>query len=523
MRPLHRLTLPVITAFALLVPALPVHAHPERESFFPPGYGEVPHYRTSGPRLLVCKPGGSLAAINELPAPFKRKNLELYRECLRTGFQHVQDAVSAVKEQGSRILILPGVYREDPYRAKPSGPCKDVLVNGIISYEDQVKCPHNQNLIAILGDSVSDEDRVCDLAVCELQIEGTGDDPLDVIIDNKWAKLNGLRADRVDGVYLRNFTVQRAEFNSVYVHETDGFVIDRMLTRWNHEYGFLAFTSDHGLFKDCESYGNGDSGIYPGSAADHHGTRVSIEVARCSSHHNLIGYSGTAGNSVWVHHNRFFMNATGIATDSFASGHPGMPQDSGRYEHNWIYRNNQNYFDYWRDGTCDKPIERRGYERGVVCPTFIIPVGTGIVIGGGNANMVADNWIYDNWRWGTFLVGVPAYLRGDMEPTHQFDNSHNNRFIGNRMGWAPGGKPLPNGMDFWWDQQGEGNCWLGNLAARGQSITSDPIMLPVCESTPPPGFPVHPKQALVAPCAAADPSRPDEAVGCDWFTSPPRP
>ncbi|MEU7702940.1 hypothetical protein, partial [Streptomyces sp. NPDC039028] len=26
--------------------------------------------------------------------------------------------------------------------------------------------------------------------------------------------------------------------------------------------------SDHGLYKNCESYGNGDSGIYPGSASD---------------------------------------------------------------------------------------------------------------------------------------------------------------------------------------------------------------------------------------------------------------
>jgi hypothetical protein len=517
-----RRSLPTLVLGLALLAPLPAGAHPERESFFPSGKGEVPTYRRSGPRLLVCKPGESLDLIRQLPAPFRNRNMALYRECLRSGFEHLQDAVNAVREQGSRIFMLPGVYREEPFTAEPTGACESVPVNGIVSYGDQVRCPHNQNLVAILGDG-PDDDRACDLAVCDLQIEGTGDDPLDVILDNNFQKLNGLRADRADGIYFRNFTVQRAEFNSLYIMETDGFAIDRMLARWNDEYGFLTFTVDHGIYKDCEAYGNGDSGLYPGSTADHHGAEVSIEITRCSSHHNLIGYSGTAANSVWVHHNRFFENATGIATDSFAAGHPGMPQDSARFQDNWIYGNNNNYFDNWRNGNCDKPIRRRGYERGVVCPHFQVPVGTGIVIGGGNANLVSGNWIYDNWRWGTFLVGVPAFLRDDMEPTHQFDTSHNNRFIGNRMGWAPSGKVLPNGIDFWWDEQGEGNCWLANLAAQGQTITSDPMLLPVCESTPLPGLPVHPKQLLVAPCAAADPQRPDEAIGCDWFETPPEP
>ena len=30
------------------------------------------------------------------------------------------------------------------------------------------------------------------------------------------------------------------------------------------------------------------------------------------------------------------------------------------------------------------------------------------------------------------------------------------------MGIAPGGEILHNGMDFWWDDEGEGNCWEGN-------------------------------------------------------------
>src|SRR5690606_35249720 len=128
------------------------------------------------------------------------------------------------------------------------------------------------------------------------------------------------RADRTPGIYLRNFTAQRSTFNAVYILETDGFVIDRTVGRWNDEYGFLTFATDHGLYTDCEAYGNGDSGVYPGAASNinkdrgHEVERYAIEIRRCYSHHNLLGYSGTAGDSVWAHDNVFTQNTAGVAT-----------------------------------------------------------------------------------------------------------------------------------------------------------------------------------------------------------------
>ncbi len=60
-------------------------------------------------------------------------------------------------------------------------------------------------------------------------------------------------------------------------------------------------------------------------------------------HHNLLGYSGTDGNSVWVHDNNFYDNSMGFSTDVFtAPGHPGFPQDSDLLEHNNFYSNNFN-------------------------------------------------------------------------------------------------------------------------------------------------------------------------------------
>lgn len=322
----------------------------------------------------------------------------------------------------------------------------------ILSYEQQVQCRHNQNLVAILGKT-------------NLQIEGTGASRLDVVVDAKYQKLNAIRADKSNGVYFRNFTAQRTTFNSLYVLAGDGFVIDDVLTRWNDEYGFLTFASDHGLYKNCESYGNGDSGIYPGSASNindgrgYEVPRYSIEITGCRSHHNMVGYSGTAGDSVWVHDNEFDQNMGGASMDSAFPGHPGLPQNHAKFERNLIHDNNQDYYGHVADGTCAKPPIERGYERGVVCPQISMPPGTGIITAGGNWNLYENNWVYGHRRAGFFLSAVPAFIRGEEAWSKQTDTSHHNRYAGNVMGKDRSGAARPNGMDVWWDGQGRANCW----------------------------------------------------------------
>lgn len=104
-------------------------------------------------------------------------------------------------------------------------------------------------------------------------------------------------------------------------------------------------------------------------------TRYSIEIFDNHMHHNALGYSGTAGNSVYAHHNDIHHNLLGMATDSVVPGHPGMPQDHARWSNNKIYSNNENYYArYVHTGACDKPIAERGYVNGVVCPVIPMPV-----------------------------------------------------------------------------------------------------------------------------------------------------
>lgn len=514
-----------LACFVVLLLVLPVvaTAHKERPVRFPSG-GSVPRYKTSGPSIVVCKKD-SRRRIAKLPPKLRARNRALLRRC-RT--RSIQKAVDLVKRRGTRILVLPGRYEEQRSLKRPSERCADFYraardndkTNDIMSYREQKACPHAQNLIAILGDG-RDEDRACDRRLCKLQIEGTGRGPKDVVIDGRFKKLNVIRADRADGTYFRNFTVQQGHFNGLYVIEQDGFVIDRLLGRWNDEYGFLTFAVDHGLYKRCEAHGNGDGGLYPGGLPSFHGARYSVEIRRCRSHHNLLGFSGTGGDSVYVHHSRFWDNSVGIVMDSFAQDHPGVPQNSSVFKYNKVWGNNSNFYKYHDNGTCDKPSAKRGYRRGVVCPTFGVPVGTGILTAGGNHNLFVGNRVWNNWRRGMMLIWVPAAARGDKEPEKQYDTSHFNRYIGNIMSTAPGGKVKRNGVDFWWDEEGAGNCWEDNRSRAGE-VTSDPQPLPDCEEVPMFSQGDTGKQAQHASCATWSPEN-NHPPGCDWMNTPDKP
>lgn len=456
-------------------------AHDERPTRTLDGTGAVPAYRSSGPSLLVCTDDKSTfdAAIAGFPAALKATNDALWRQCRASGFRNLQDAVDAVTTPGMTIKMLPGRYQELPSLAPVTGACAGLTGIGkselyhydVLSLEQQQACPHNQNLVAIIGKK-------------DLQIEGTGASPTDVIVDAQFKKLNTIRADNADGIYVRNLTAERSQFNAFYVMETDGFVLERTVGRWNDEYGFLTFAVDHGLYTEAEGYGNGDSAFYPGAASDinrdrgYDVPRYAVEIRNSYGHDNMLGYSGTAGDSVWVHDSVFTHNSTGISTDSAFPGHPGMPQNHSLFERNVIANNNNDYYRFHKDGTCAKPYAERGYEAGVVCPVVGVPVGLGVINAGGNYNTWRDNHVYGN-RYGGFLTSwVPGFAREDFSTAAQFDTSHHNRYLGNHMGVTERGASAPNGVDYWWDGQGIDSCWV--TAADSVDVSANVGPLPAC-------------------------------------------
>ena len=184
-----------------------------------------------------------------------------------------------------------------------------------------------------------------------------------------------------------------------------------------------------------------------------------------------------------------------------------------------------------------------------------MPVGTGILIAGGNDNIVEGNYIFDNWRRGTMLHWVPASFRGELDPGKAFDTSTNNAYVDNCMGIRPANLGAPNlgscqgsrdanGVDFWWDGEEGQDCDPGPAGLRRHRVREVELLerqrraergpadlrpvahvLPAC-----PGldtglfvFPNVNKLLELLPCASWDPQTNTDPPGCDWFTTPPEP
>ena len=77
-------------------------------------------------------------------------------------------------------------------------------------------------------------------------------------------------------------------------------------------------------------------------------------------------------------------------------------------------------------------------------------------------------------------------------------------------------------VDFFWDEQGIGNCWQDNLAPGGK-ITSDPASLPACPQGSLFQNSNAAKSAAEVPCSEWDPDTNPDPPGCTWFTTPAKP
>ena len=630
-----------LSALFLVLPAVAL-AHLERPSYWPdpapdhsvspPAGGEVPDARSlrsapsgAGPGqvLVVCKGRDGKQSLADLRASVSearkkgyrlrpsqpkiklskkeadrllRINAALARQC---DYDSVQKAILDAGNN-DRVVILPGRYTEPDSRSAPENDPKcnpsllqeDASGDLTPSYEYQVTCPNDQNLIYIQGREVVGDPPEPPLSNrqgipaqelgpcvrCNLQLEGTGPKPEDVILDagtdyqgtgptakpGGYAKDVVLRIDRADGFVGRNFLVRGAEEHTFYNEEVDGILVDRVKFFWGADYGHLSFTSDHNLVENCEGLGAGDSVVYPGAAPETgsqatsfypDAPRVNTVITKCDLHGSALGYSGSMGNAVRITNNHIYGNSTGISSDTLsAAGHPGFPADSSQIDHNYIYANNLDLY------TDDPPVE----------PLVGVPIGTGILYSGMNDARVHDNWIFDNWRDGAMLFAIPDALtngggaEGDIfpgvscpgAPQNGFSTSCGNQFFRNSMGRAPNGfhypdtidlfgnvhanydaRPKkPNGNDFWWSEFfniNTANCWFDNTGVDGTAA-----------SVTGPGeagrLPGNPPQVLPSDCGTSvgnnDAAKlvylidcgegPDEDTGptdCDWWTVPARP
>lgn len=515
-------------------------------------------------------------------------NRSLKRRCR---FESIQDAINA-SGNNDRVVIMPGRYTEPKSRARPTNDpkCTPSLLQGdqrgtpTPSYAYQATCPNDQNLVHIAGREVVGEpvdppnpdrhgipeEELGKCIRCNLQVEGSGVIPEDVLIDggkgyenplnpqdkpSGYAKHVVMRTDRTDGLVVRNLLLRGALEHGFYTEETDGVMLDKVKFFWAADYGHLSFTTDHNVIQNCEGFGAGDAAVYPGASPQtgefrdesfYPEQRFNTIVRRCDLHGNTLAYSGSMGNSVRMTENHMYGNVAGVSSDTLsAPGHPGFPSDGMQIDNNYIYSNNLNLYS-------DNPP---------ITPLVPMPIGSGIVWPGMNGGEVFNNWIFDNWRHGAVLLAVPDAVAGEAEgnldpkthcaSTAIASTSCGNRFHDNVMGRVPPGfrwptaiakfgnehgnrnaKVLPNGVDFWWDEfaGNNSNCWYDNTGPDGtsESVTGSGAGLPPdplprdCASSRGLGDVV--KEAMLLDCVTWMEFKGDGVYPlCNWFRMPPRP
>ena len=378
---------------------------------------------------------------------------------------------------------MPGLYTEPKSRAKPTNDpaCDQYKITndknqaGAVSYAYQFHCPNDQNLIAVLGRQLTDTpvpqpprlDRhvIPDAGACircNLQIQGTGVSPDDVTIDagntasGDGAPIGsvkdvGIRADRADGFVLDNLKVRHAKEHDIYVIETDGSHLDRFKAPYAGEYGLLTFVADHSLIENCDAWGSRRLGPLPGCqrgprrgrpARTSAGTAPRSATATCATARSATrAPTATPSGSTTTS-----STTTRWGSRRTSSPRPAIPAS----RRTPICSSTTTSTRTTSTPTCrsaapDSSPGPNGPNQGCsdVVPSVPVPVGTGMWIAGGNANVVRNNRFYDNWRRGAMLFQVPDQFVCD-DPDNQVAGcdpkatvpatSYRNRFSDNKMG-----------------------------------------------------------------------------------------
>jgi parallel beta-helix repeat protein len=314
-----------------------------------------------------------------------------------------------------------------------------------------------------------------------LTIEGTKKNRKKTILEGKNAKgelgaaQNGIEAVSVDGIVLRNMWARNYQSNGFFVHASvqeaqrcDGYTMDNLLASGNRSYGLFAKGCLGGKMVNSAGFHQGDSAFYVGETPcdskswTNHG--VAPPPAPCQrkpkmtllkndrSYENVLGYSGTNSKYVKIVESAFYNNGAGIVPNTLDS--EGFePHGWNIIERNDVFWNNYNYF---LAGSAFRTVSAGlGQLAGA---TVNYPTGVGIVLYGGDDNIVRRNNVFGNYKWGIASFSGPGeiYVANEGDDAKNINNEIAENMMG-REGADPNGE-----YDFWNDNTGGGNCWGAN-------------------------------------------------------------
>jgi hypothetical protein len=265
-----------------------------------------------------------------------------------------------------------------------------------------------------------------------------------------------------DGVAIENITARNFITNGFFWTGVDGYRGSYLTAIRNGDYGIYAFDSVNGQLDHSYASGSPDAGFYIGQCRPCNALVVDVEAEW-----NGLGYSGTnASRKLLIARSSFHHNRGGIAPNSL-SGEYLAPQGSNTIVGNHVYDNNN------------------GATAAISIAELV--TGNGILLAGGNRNVVERNLVTGHTTTGIAAIPLPERLLDPTDPAlENYDARDNtvrdNVTEGNRFDLAS----LATVDD---PADAGGNCFAGNAYAT---------------STPPAIEQLLPCDAPASPDYAAD-------------------
>jgi plastocyanin len=234
-----------------------------------------------------------------------------------------------------------------------------------------------------------------------------GLDRAKTVLDGGFTFDNGIKV-LADGVAVENMTARKYQRNGFFWTGVTGYRGSYLTAIRNGDYGIYAFDSTRGQFDHDYGAGSPDAGFYIGQCFP-----CDAVITDSIAEWNGIGYSGTnAGgnllvvNSIWRH------NRVGIVPNS-GTGEENPPQHGATFVGNTVYDNNN-------DKTAAIDIAQ-------------LAIGTGVLVAGGNDNVVERNLVYDHDLVGIGVIPLPEkVINPDNKKAINFD-ALRNKIVGNTV------------------------------------------------------------------------------------------
>jgi hypothetical protein len=261
-------------------------------------------------------------------------------------------------------------------------------------------------------------------------------------------------AKRLQGFYIRGFSVEEFPVNGIQTRWVDGFEFVRNQSVRNLNNGIYPTLSANGLLQNNVSYGSLDTAMWVAGSEN-------VRVIGNELYGSTIGFEITVANNVWVKQNKIYGNTVGVGLfHPNAAGNPPMDVMA-----NWVIEQNHIY-----DNNLPNPAVPGTFQAGV-------PPGLGVMLLGVSDNVIAKNVITGNDFAGIAILGwCTAVSLGDparncvnsppiADPSVNNNLVYLNKLSGNGAAPPPIGLPGVDILYLWSpdaSETGTGNCFEKN-------------------------------------------------------------